>query len=256
MQINIDNLKIETIDYIDSRGYNHPKKGIRDLKKMISVKFNTNSILVDVLKHQLKYYPYIKANWYKGKNTDSLFLELIGINHQLIKLFNKYNQILIGVTYKEQSMLEYIRKNSYASKKYNIDDVTDIEYGVYEPISTVDSYDDYYNYYNQSLFKNKRINYNKNYIKKDVVTKTLERATEIITDFKLSDTNIKLNSNTLFIDIFKHRVKVCSFKLHNNYHRVKNIYNNYDDFIKHMVFYGASHHKNQKFWQKIKRELY
>ena len=265
MQINIDNLKIETIDYIDSRGYNHPKKGIRDLKKIVSVKFNTNSILVDVLKHQLKYYPYIKANWYKGKNTDSLFLELIGVNHQLIQLFNRYNKILSSITYKEQQQLNYIRDNSYITKKYSCyDDVLDNEYGVYEPINTVDNYNDYDNCYNQSFFKNKRINYDKNQnIKKDVVTKTLEQACKLITDFKLSVIDKKINcfkNNKLdCIAIFNYMIGKKDKKL-KTYYKVakkeKATYNNYNEFIKCVVCYGASHPTNNRFWQIIKRELY
>ena len=255
MQININNLKIETIDYIDGRGYKHPKKGIRDLKKVVSVKFNTNSILVDVLKHQLKYYPYIKANWYKGKNTDSLFLELIGVNHQLIRLFNKYNKILSGLTYKEQALLDNIKDNSYISKKYSYyDNILDNEYGYYEPIKETDNYNDYDNYNNQDMFYTKRINYEKpTYKKQDVVTKTLEKACKLITDFKFADIPVK---STSFKDIFNYRVKVCSFKLHNNYHRIKSNYDSYEDFIKYVVFYGATHHSNQKFWEKVKRELY
>ena len=255
MKINIDNLKVETIDYIDGRGYKHPKKGLRDLKKMVSVKFNTNSISIDVLKHQLNYYPYIKANWYKGRNTDSLFLELIGVNHQLIMLFNRYNDILTGITYQEKRQLEYIRRNSYISKKYILDDdVTDEEYGVYEPINTIDYYDDYDNIYNQNTFKNKRINYNKKpYKKQDVVTKTLERACENITDFKFTKIPIKITS---FEDIFKYRVKACSFKLHNHYHRVESNYDSYEDFLKYVIFYGASHYSNHIFWKNLKRELY
>lgn len=258
MQIDIDNLKIETIDYIDGRGFKHPKKGIRDLKKVVSVKFNTNSILVDVLKHQLKYYPYIKANWYKGKNTDSLFLELIGVNHQLIRLFNKYNKILSELTYKEEALLDNIKNNSYISKKYSYyDDILDNEYGYYEPISTIDNYDDYDNIKNQSVFHNKRINYEKpTYKKQDVVTKTFEQATKTFTDFKASNLKLNYNSSNLMLDIFNIRLQQCSFKLHNNYHRVKNVYDDYDDFIKHMVIYGANHHSNQRFWQIIKRELY
>lgn len=254
MQINIDNLKVETIDYIDWRGYNHPKKGLRDLKKIVGVKFNTNSILIDVLKHQLKYYPYIKANWYKGKNTDSLFLELIGVNHQLIRLFNKYNKILGELTYKEQALLDNIRNNSYISKKYSYyDNILDNEYGCYEPIKETD-YNDYDNIKNQSVFHNKRINYEKpTYKKQDAVTKTLEKTCKLITDFKFADIPVK---STSFKDIFNYRVQVCSFKLHNNYHRVQDVYDDYDDFIKHMVIYGANHHSNQRFWQIIKRELY
>ena len=231
-------------------------KDLKSDEKFYNINFSANSIDFKLLNSLTVYYKVSKLI-YKGKGTDSLFIRVSGTGKNLLKLFNKYNKVLKGLTYQEKSMLKYIKNKSYITKKYNFyDDVLDKEYGVYEPINTIDNYNDYDNYHNQSIFKNKRINYEKNYIKQDVVTKTLERATETMMDFKLSDTNIKLNSNTLFIDVFKYRLKVCSFKLHNNYHRVKNTYDNYDDFIKHMVLYGASHHKNQRFWAKIKRELY
>ena len=76
---------------------------------------------------------------------------------------------------------------------------------------------------------------------------------EIITDFKFSNIPIK---STSFKDIFKYRVKACSFRLHNHYHRIESNYDSYEDFIKYVVFYGASHHSNQRFWEKLKRELY
>lgn len=256
MKINIDKIKIKTLEYIDERLYRHHKDGLRDLKKLVSVTFNTNSILIDVLKHLLKYDSYIKTEYYKGKNTDTLFIKLTGTNHSLIKIFNKYNTILNGVTYKEEQQLKYIREKSYISLKYSFNDVSDNEYGLYEPVKNIDTYTDYESYYNQSVFKQKRINYNKSKnIKQDVITKTLENACKCITEFKLSDTNIKI-SDTLFEDIFNYRIKICSFRLHNNYNRVKSNYDSYEDFLKYVVFYGASHHSNQRFWEKIKRELY
>ena len=33
-------------------------------------------------------------------------------------------------------------------------------------------------------------------------------------------------------------------------------YNNYNEFIKCVVCYGASHPTNNRFWREIKRELY
>ena len=249
---------MDVVDYIDNRGYHNPTDKIKDLKKIGYVKLSCNSIDVDVLKNILKYHKNIKVRYFKANQHDNMFIELFGINHVLIKIFKRYNTILNGITYKEQAMLDNIKNNSYISKKYSYyDDVLDNEYGYYEPIKKIDNYDDYNNVYNQAIFKNKRIDYNKqDNIKQDVVTKTLEQACKLITSFKLSDTNIKLNSNTSFVDIFKYRLKVCSFKLHNNYHRVKNNYDSYEEFIKYVVFYGASHHSNQRFWAKIKRELY
>jgi len=237
MAINIDTVKIETIDYIDDRLYRYHKDGLRDFKKLVSVTFNTNSILVDVLKNLLKYDSYIKVKYYKGKNSDTLFVKLTGTNHSLIKIFNRYNTILNGVTYSEKNKLDYIRNNSYISKKYSINNVTDDIYGVYEPI------------YNQTIFKTKRINYEKIKIEEDIISKTLKNCCQIITE---SNPNIE----ALFVKIFEYRLKICSFKLHNNYHRVQENYDNYQDFIKSVVYYGATHYNNNNFWRKIKRELY
>ena len=235
-------------------------KDLKDLKsndKYYSISFSANTIDFKLLNSLIPYYKVRKVI-YKGKNTDSLFIRVSGIGKNLIKLFNRYNKVLKGLTYQETSLLKNIREKSYISKKYNFyDDVLDNEYGYYEPIIQTDTYNDYDNCYNQSIFKNKRIDYNKkDNIKKDAISKTLERACKLITDFKLSNTSIKINSDTLFEDIFNYRVKVCSFKLHNNYHRVKNNYDSYEEFIKYVVFYGANHHSNQRFWQKTKKELY
>ena len=235
-------------------------KDLKDLKsnnKYYSISFSANTIDFKLLNSLIPYYR-VRKTIYKGKNTDSLFIRVSGTGKNLIKLFGKYNKILHGLTYQETSLLKYIKNNSYISKKYNYyDDIVDNEYGIYEPIKNIDDYNDYDNYYNQSIFKNKRINYNKeNYIKQDVVTKTLERATKTVTEFKASNLKLNYNSNNLMLDIFNIRLKQCSFKLHNNYHRVQDVYDDYDDFIKHMVIYGANHHSNQRFWQIIKRELY
>lgn len=257
MNINIDKLQIETIDYIDGRGLRNPKKGLRDLKKLVSVTFSTNSILLDVMKNLLKYNKYIKVRYFKGKNTDTLFINLIGVNHALIKLFNKYNDILTGITYKEQALLNYIRGHSYITKKYNLDNhPTKNEYGVYELTNPTDTYNDYNNIHNQFIFKNKRIVYNKTKKEMDTISKTLSRCCEIITDFKLSDIKINPTSDTLFIDVFNYRLNCCKFRLTNNYNRVSKTYKDFPEFIKYMVFYGATHHNNQRFWEKVKRELY
>lgn len=254
MKIQISNIKCKNITYLDHRAQKD-RNSLRDLKKLCIVRLNCNSIDLDVLKANTKYYN-VKTEYFKANGRDTLFVDIIGDNHDIIRLFTKYNTILNGITYKEQTMINYIRDNSYVSKKYNCyDDITDSEYGYYEPIQKVDDYNDYYNYNNQTIFFNKRINYdNKNNIKQDVITKTLERACTLITSFKFSQTNIPINST--FIDIFKYRLKACSFKLHNHYHRVKSNYDSYEEFIKYVVFYGANHHSNQRFWEKIKRELY
>ena len=255
----ISNIKCKNITYLDYKAQTN-RNTLKDLRKLCVVRLNCNSIDLDVLKANTKYYN-VKTEYFKANGRDTLFVDLIGENHDIIRLFIKYNTILKGLTYQEKHLLNQIRTSSYVTKKYNFSEDITLEdeeklFKIYLPNEQVDYYDDYDNFYNQSVFKNKRINYNKKDIKKqDVITKTLEQACKLITDFKLSNTPIKINSNT-FKDIFNYRLKVCSFKLHNNYHRVKSNYDSYEEFIKYVVFYGASHYSNQRFWEKIKRELY
>lgn len=236
------------------------KQNIKSDEKYYSVTFSSNSIDFKVLNNLIPYYS-VRKIIYKGKNTDSLFIRVGGEGKNLLKLFTKYNKILHNLTYSEEALLNKIREKSYITKKYNFTDEPTIEdeidlFKIYLPNEQVDCYDDYANYHNQDIFYTKRINYNKNYIKQDVVTKTLERATKILTDFKLSNLKLNYNSNNLMVDIFNIRLNQCSFKLHNNYHRVKNNYDSYEEFVKNIVYYGANHKDNNRFWREVKRELY
>lgn len=263
MKIQIQNIKCKNIRYLDYKAQKD-RNNLRDLKKICIVRLNCNSIDVDVLKANTKYYN-VKTEYFKANGRDSLFVDLIGKNHDIIRLFIKYNNILDGLTYKEQDMLKYIKNNSYISKKYNYyDDIPDNEYGIYEPIKEIDDYNNYDNYYNQSVFKNKRINYdNKNNIKQDVVSKILEQACNLITDFKLSVIDEKINcfkDNKLdYIAIFNYMIGKKEKKLKTYYKVAQNegvTYNNYNEFIKCVVCYGASYPKNNRFWREVKRELY
>lgn len=241
---------------------------IKSDNKYHSISFSANTIDFKLLNSLTPYYK-VKKVIYKGKNTDSLFIRVSGTGKKLIKLFARYNKILHGLTYQEKNLLEKIKNNSYITKKYNFyDDVTiqdEIElFKVYLPSEQVDTYDDYYNYNNQDMFYTKRINYEKNNIKKDVVSKILEKATEIITNFKLSviDEKIKCfkdNNKIDCVEIFNYMINKKEKKLKKYYKVAKNekaTYNNYNDFIKSVVCYGAHHIDNNRFWREIKRELY
>ena len=237
------------------------KEDVKSNDKYYSVSFSANTIDFKLLNSLIRYYK-VRKIIYKGRGTDSLFIRVGGTGKNLLKLFNRYNKVLRGLTHQEEALLKKIRNNSYVTKKYNFSDNITLEeekelFKIYLPNEQVDYYNDYDNYHNQEVFYTKRIDYNKkDNIKQDVITKTLEQACKLITDFKLSNTPIKINSDTLFEDIFNYRLKVCSFKLHNHYHRIKSNYDSYEEFIKYIVFYGANHHSNQRFWEKIKRELY
>lgn len=243
------------------------KQDVKSNNEYYNISFSANSIDFKLLNSLTPYYK-VKKVIYKGKNTDSLFIRVNGTGKNLIKLFSRYNKILHGLTYQEKNLLEKIRKNSYITKKYNFsDDITlDDEkelFKIYLPSEQIDYYNDYDNYNNQDMFYTKRVKYEKNNIKKDVVSKTLEQACNLITDFKLSviDKKIKCFKNNKLdcIAIFNYMIGKKENKLKTYYKVAKKegaTYNNYKEFIKCVVCYGASHLKNNRFWKEVKRELY
>lgn len=242
------------------------KQDIRSNNEQHSISFSTNSIDFKLLNSLVPYYK-VRKTIYKGKNTDSLFIRVSGTGKNLIKLFSRYNKILKGLTYQEEALLKNIRKNSYITKKYNFDDVTLEDerelFKIYLPNEQVDYYDDYYNYNNQSMFYTKRINYQANNIKEDVVAKILKKACNLITDFKLSVIDKKIqcfNNNRLdCIAIFNYMIGKKENKLKTYYKVAQNegaTYKSYNEFIKSVVCYGANHIDNNRFWREIKRELY
>lgn len=164
------------------------EQDIRSNNEQHSISFSTNSIDFKLLNSLVPYYK-VRKTIYKGKNTDSLFIRVSGTGKNLIKLFSRYNKILKGLTYQEQTLLKNIREKSYISKKYIFtDDVEDEKelFKIYLPNEQIDYYHDYDNYHNQDMFYTKRINYQANNIKEDVVAKILKKACNLITDFKLS----------------------------------------------------------------------
>lgn len=242
-------------------------KNIKSDNKQYDISFSTNSIDFKLLNSLVPYYK-VKKTIYKGKNTDSLFIRVSGTGKNLIKLFSRYNKVLKGLTYQEEALLKKIRENSYITKKYNFSDDITLEderklFKIYLPNEQVDYYNNYDNYHNQDMFYSKRINYQANNIKEDVISKILKQATDIITDFKLSVIDKKINcfkNNRLDCPtIFKYMIGKKERKL-KTYFKVAQkegaTYNNYDEFIKCVVCYGVSHPTNNRFWQEVKRELY
>ena len=259
--IDIKNLKVEK-NYSEYNSLNIAGLSDRlvDKAKNCSIVINTNSLEIGLIKSMLKYRKNINYQWKKGYSTDSLFLRIYGKNHDIIAFLKKYNDNLIGLTYQEKKQLDKIRKNSYITKKYNFSDEITIEdeedlFKIYLPSEQIDTYDDYYNYNNQRIFYAKRINYNKTYKKMEIIDETLKHCIEMIEDFKLSDLKVNLSNGIPFIEIFNKRIKACEYRLKRNYYRVEDRYTDYNDFIKSIVYYGASHYKG-KWWQIIKRELY
>lgn len=241
------------------------EKDIRSNNKQHSISFSTNSIDFKLLNSLVPYYK-VRKTIYKGKNTDSLFIRVSGTGKNLIKLFSRYNKILKGLTYQEQTLLKNIREKSYISKKYIFtDDVEDERelFKIYLSNEQIDHYHDYDNYHNQDMFYTKRINYQANNIKEDVVAKILKKACNLITDFKLSVIDKKIqcfNNNRLdCIAIFNYMIEKKQSKLKTYYKVAQNegaTYNNYEEFIKCIVCYGTTQTLNNRFWQIIKRELY
>lgn len=258
--IKINNLKVINHHQHNSFNIAGMSDKLRDIRKNCTIVINTNSIDIDLIKSMLKYRKNIKKEWKKGKNTDSLFLYLTGDNHDLIRFINKYNKNLIGLTYKEKKELDKIRKNSYTPNKYNFSDeiIEDDLFKIYLPNEQVDYYNDYDNIKNQSVFYNKRINYEKIQKQKNmqIIDTTLNHCIDMLDDFKLSDLNIHSSNGIPFIEVFNKRIKACEYRLKRNYWRVKDRYTDYDEFIKSIVCYGAIHTKNNRYWQIIKRELY
>ena len=246
---------------------NTNEKELKSDNKQYSISFSTNTIDFKLLNSLIPYYKVRKVI-YKGKGTDSLFIRVSGTGKNLLKLFNRYNTILKGLTYEEQHLLEKIRNNSYVTKKYNFtDDVTLKDekelFKIYLANEQVDYYNDYYNYNNQEIFYTKRINYETNNIKKDVVSKILQSTCKTITNFKLSIIDKKVNcfkDNKLdCVAIFNYMIAKKENKLKSYYkvaQKEKATYNNYNDFIKSVVCYGTTQTLNNRFWKEIKRELY
>lgn len=244
------------------------EEDIKSNEKYYSISFSANSIDFKLLNSLTPYYK-VKKMIYKGKNTDSLFIRVSGTGKNLIKLFSRYNKILKGLTHQEQTLLKNIKKNSYITKKYNFSDEITLEderelFKIYLPNEQVDYYNDYDNYHNQDMFYTKRINYQANNIKEDVVAKILKEATKIITDFKLSviDKKIKCfkdNNKLDCVTIFSYMIEKKERKL-KTYYKVAQkegaTYDNYNEFIKCVVCYGTNHINNNRFWREIKRELY
>lgn len=244
------------------------KQDIRSNNEQYSISFSTNSIDFKLLNSLVPYYK-VRKTIYKGKNTDSLFIRVSGTGKNLINLFSKYNKVLKGLTYQEEALLKKIRENSYITKKYNFSDDVTLEderkvFKIYLPNEQVDYYNDYDNYHNQDMFYTKRINYQANNIKEDVISKILKQATDIITDFKLSviDKKIKCFKDKNKIDciaIFKYMISKKERKL-KTYYKVAQkegaTYNNYAEFIKCIVCYGTTQTLNNRFWREVKRELY
>lgn len=243
------------------------KQDIKSNNKFYSISFSANTIDFKLLNNLIPYYR-VKKVIYKGKNTDALFIRVSGQGKNLLKLFNRYNKVLKNLTYQEKALLEKIRKNSYITKKYNFsDDITlkdEIDlFKIYLPNEQVDYYNDYDNHNNQQTFYTKRIKYDTNNIKKDVISKILEKACNLITDFKLSVINKKIkcfNHNKLdCITIFNYMIEKKQKRLKNYYKVAKKEgapYNSYTEFIKCVVCYGATQTINNRFWIEIKRELY
>lgn len=241
------------------------EQDIRSNNEQHSISFSTNSIDFKLLNSLVPYYK-VRKTIYKGKNTDSLFIRVSGTGKNLIKLFSRYNKILKGLTYQEQTLLKNIREKSYISKKYIFtDDVEDEKelFKIYLPNEQIDYYHDYDNYHNQDMFYTKRINYQANNIKEDVVAKILKKACNLITDFKLSVIDKKIqcfNNNRLdCIAIFNYMIEKKESKLKTYYKVAQNegaTYNNYEEFIKCIVCYGTTQTLNNRFWREVKRELY
>lgn len=85
----------------------------------------------------------IPYRYFNGKNTDKLFigvqLSSISAKTKFIRFLKAYSKYT-GLTRAERKKLNNIRKGYYLSKKYLDEEISDTEYGVYEPISQYSDY--------------------------------------------------------------------------------------------------------------------
>lgn len=230
-------------------------------KKIIGI-YDTDILKenIDLFKKVLKYYN-IPYKYFNGIGTDKLFIGLIFANKKQKKAYKRmitrYNHFK-KLTKAEKEQLRNIKNGYYLSKKYLDNEITDAEYGIYEPLH---QYSDYYNNKDCSEWDNlsKGIKYNKktfndvfNENKPEKVYKAqIDQIFEYLCKF-LSESTIKGTS----YEIYKQMIRLHEQKIirHMNYLK-DNPYDDLNEFLECMVRYGATHSENNNFWREVHKEL-
>lgn len=215
---------------------------------------------VNLFKKLLRYYK-IPYKYFNGIGTDKLFIGLIFANKKQKKAYKrmvtKYNHFK-KLTVAERQELKKIRNGYYLSKKYLDNEITDAEYGIYEPLN---QYSDYWNNKDCSNWDNlsKGIKYDKktfdnvfgenrpNKVYKSQIDQILEYLCKFI-----SNSTFKGNS----YEVYKKMVKLNEDKIIKHMEYLKdNPYDDLNEFLECMIRYGATHSENNNFWREVQKEL-
>lgn len=85
----------------------------------------------------------IPYRYFNGRNTDKLFIGIqlsnTAAKSRFIRFLKAYKSYS-GLTIAERKKLDSIRKGYYLSKKYLNEEITDTEYGLYEPVNQYSDY--------------------------------------------------------------------------------------------------------------------
>lgn len=215
---------------------------------------------IDLFKKLLRYYN-IPYKYFNGVGTDKLFIGLIFTTKKqkrsYKKMITRYNHFK-KLTRAEQKELRDIRNGYYLSKKYLDKEITDAEYGIYEPL---EQYSDYFNNKDCSNWDNlsKGIKYNKKTFKdvfyeninKKVYKAQIDQIFEYLCKF-LSNSTIKGTS----YEVYKEMIRLNEDKIKRHMDYLKdNPYDDLNEFLECMVRYGATHTENQSFWREVQKEL-
>ena len=215
---------------------------------------------IDLFKKVLKYYN-IPYKYFNGIGTDKLFIGLIFSNKKQKKAYKRmitrYNHFK-KLTRAEKEQLMNIRNGYYLSKKYLDNEITDAEYGIYEPL---EQYSNYWNNKDCSEWDNlsKGIKYSKktfdNVFNGIEPKKTYKHQIDQILEYLC-----KFISNSTFkgssYDIYIKMVELNEDKIIKHMEYLKdNPYDDLNEFLECIVRYGATHTENEGFWREVQKEL-
>lgn len=215
---------------------------------------------IDLFKKVLKYYN-IPYKYFNGIGTDKLFIGLIFSNKKQKKAYKrmitKYNHFK-KLTKAEKEELRKIKNGYYLSKKYLDNEITDAEYGIYEPLN---QYSDYYNNKDCSEWDNlsKGIKYNKKTFD-DVFNKNKPENVYKAQIDQILEYLCKFISNSTFkgdsLEIYKRMVTLNKDKIKKHMGYLKdNPYDDLNQFLECIIRYGATHSENNNFWREVQKGL-
>lgn len=215
---------------------------------------------IELFKTTLKYYN-IPYKYFNGIGTDKLFIGLIFSNKKQKKAYKRmitrYNHFK-KLTRAEKEELMNIRNGYYLSKKYLDNEITDAEYGIYEPLN---QYSDYWDNNDCSEWDNlsKGIKYKKKTFNdvfsenrpEKVYKAQIDQILEYLCEF-ISNSTLKGDS----VEIYKKMVTLNKDKIRKHMGYLKdNPYDDLNEFLEGIISYGATHSENNNFWREVQKEL-